>query len=68
MVFTPFIACILFFILMTLVFVVLAVAVCGVLSIYIVVALFQSLYVGAGGSLGGIVDDILEAVKGACGL
>jgi hypothetical protein len=65
MVFTPFIACILFFILMTLVFVVLAVAVCLVLSIYAIVLIFQSLYVGAGGSLGGIVDNLLEMVKGA---
>jgi hypothetical protein len=48
---------------MILVFVVLAVAVCGVLSIYTVVLVFQSLYVGGGGSLGGIVDDILEVLK-----
>jgi hypothetical protein len=50
---------------MILVFVVLAVTACGGLSIYAIVLIFQSLYVGAGGSISGIVDDILEMIKGA---
>ena len=62
----PFIACIFTLILMIIVFVVLALGMCGVVSVYIIAALFQSIYVGAGGSITGVISYAWEVIRGAC--
>ena len=62
MAFTPFIACIFTLLLMIIVFVVLAIGLCGVVSIYVIAALFQSVYVAAGGSLSGMLGSLWELI------